>query len=117
MKIKYKFKFYVNARHSVNFSGIQSAIHPHTWEIVMFIDVNSEAFLNFSDLEKTASEYFEKYEGSYLNELDEFKTVEPTMENIALKIFNDLKDNLSKEINISRVEVSENPTRTYIIEK
>lgn len=117
MKIKYRFKFYVNARHSVNFSGIQSEIHPHTWEIVMYIDVNSDAFINFTDIEKTAIEYLNKYEGCYLNDLEDFKTVEPTMENIAVKIFEDLNDNINSQINISKLEVSENPTRTYIIEK
>lgn len=36
MECSYKFKFYINARHSVNFDGNQSDIHPHTWETVIY---------------------------------------------------------------------------------
>lgn len=117
MKHTYRFKYYVNARHSVNFSGIQSNIHPHTWEFVMYINVNSNEFINFSDIEKQFKEYFKQYEGKYLNELSYFKKAEPTMENIAIKIFNDMKGTIESAIDIIRIEVSENPTRTYIIEK
>lgn len=113
---KYKFKFYINARHSVNFSGIQSNIHPHTWEIVMYINVHPEDFINFTEIEKEFKIHFEQYEGKYLNELETFLNVEPTMENIAVKIFNDIT-NVDSKVDVSKIEVSENPTRTYIIEK
>lgn len=113
---KYKFKFYINARHSVNFSGIQSNIHPHTWEVVTYINVNPEEFINFTEIEEKFEEYLDMYEGKYLNDLEYFKEVEPTMENIAVKIFNDL-DDASDSYVVNRIEVSENPTRTYIIEK
>lgn len=114
---KYKFKFYINARHSVNFSGIQSNIHPHTWEIVMYFRVNQKEFINFSKIEKEINEYLDKYEGKYLNDLDCFKEVEPTMENICVQIFNDIEKFMNGKVNLCKIEVSENPTRTYIIEK
>lgn len=117
MNHKYRFKFYINARHSVNFSGIQSEIHPHTWEVVMYINVHPEMFINFTEIENKISNYFEKYEGKYLNDLEDFKAIEPTMENITVKVFEDLKRSLGSKIDIDRVEVSENPTRTYIIEQ
>ncbi|MEG0297402.1 MAG: 6-carboxytetrahydropterin synthase [Clostridium sp.] len=114
---KYKFKFYINARHSVNFTGVQSNIHPHTWEVVLYINVNQNEFINFTKIEKEFESYFNMYEGKYLNQLECFTKVQPTMENIAVKIFNDLEKLSNSNLDIDRIEVSENPTRTYIIQK
>lgn len=52
MRNFYKFKFYINARHSVEFNNVRSNIHPHTWETVVHIEVNSEDFINFTAFEK-----------------------------------------------------------------
>ena len=114
----YKFKFYINAKHSVNFDGVKSNIHPHTWETVIYIKVNSNNFINFSKIEKFFEAYFDEYEGKYLNDLIYFKDIYPTMENIGKKIFSDIDRSLnSNSLVLSKLEISENPTRTYIIEK
>ena len=52
MECSYKFKFYINARHSVNLGGNQSDIHPHTWETVIYIAVKSQNYINFTKMEK-----------------------------------------------------------------
>ena len=73
MECSYKFKFYINARHSVNFDGNQSDIHPHTWETVIYIGVKSQSYINFTKMEKVLETYFHQYEGRYLNDLKCFK--------------------------------------------
>lgn len=117
MKHYYKFKFYINARHSVSFNGVQSNIHPHTWETVVYIKMESGSIINFTEFETLLEKYFINYEGRYFNDLDCFKKVNPTMENIGKKIFVDLNQVLTKRgLELFKLEISENPTRTYVIE-
>lgn len=117
MKNYYRFKFYINAKHSVNFGDTVSPIHPHTWETVIYLKVKETAFINFTKFEKELEKYFETYEGQYLNTLEAFKEHHPTMEYIGLVFYHDLLALLKGEdISLHRIEISENPTRTYIIE-
>jgi 6-pyruvoyltetrahydropterin/6-carboxytetrahydropterin synthase len=118
MKVFYKFKFYFNARHSVTFNNISSNVHPHTWEVVVFFNTEDNATINFTFFENELEHYFLNYEGKYLNELKSFKDKNPTMENIAKLLHYDIKKIVnSKDLKFARIEISENPTRTYIIEE
>lgn len=118
MKVEkgYKFKFYINAKHSVDFGEGQSSIHPHTWEIVLYIRVKNDKMINFTKFESVLEEYFDQYEGKYLNEMERFKGEDPTMERIGLTLYEDIYLSVSKtSIYLEQLEISENPTRTYII--
>jgi len=117
VKTYYKFKFYLNARHSVTFNGNTSSIHPHTWEVGVSFGSETEDIVNFTEFEKELERLFLKFEGKYLNELLPFKELEPTMENIGKVLYIGIKTLVdSKSLYFKRVEISENPTRTYIIE-
>lgn len=118
MTTSYRFKFYFNARHSVTFNGVTSAIHPHTWEVsVLFYSEESQT-VNFSEFEKEFENYFLNYEGKYMNDLRDFKNINPTMENISKIMFVDIKSIVNlRGMSIGRIEISENPTRSYIIEE
>ncbi|MCX7922674.1 MAG: 6-pyruvoyl-tetrahydropterin synthase-related protein [Clostridia bacterium] len=113
---KYRFKFYLNARHAVKLDESDPKVHPHTWEIVLYISKKREGFIQFSRTEKDIQIYLSKYEGKLLNEIAPFDKVVPTMENIGeifcVQIIEMLKDG---EWELNRLEISENPTRTYII--
>jgi 6-pyruvoyltetrahydropterin/6-carboxytetrahydropterin synthase len=118
VKMFYKFKFYFNARHSVTFNNIASNIHPHTWEVVVLFSTEDNATVNFTEFENNVEHYFLNYEGKYLNELESFKDKNPTMENIAKVLYGDIRKLVNNRIlSFSRIEISENPTRTYIIEE
>lgn len=118
MKLFYKFKFYFNARHSVVFNNTTSNIHPHTWEIVVLISAEENTTVNFTEFENQLEDCFSNYEGKYLNELEMFKDKNPTMENIAKVLYADIKKIVNTgELYFKRIEISENPTRTYIIEE
>lgn len=117
MRTYYRFKFYLNARHSVVFNGKASNIHPHTWEVAVFLGSEVSDMVNFTEFEKALEEYFYKYEGKYLNEHKPFNNINPTMENIGKVLFDDIKYLIeSRNLDFKRLEISENPTRTYIIE-
>ncbi|MGL5353281.1 MAG: 6-carboxytetrahydropterin synthase [Clostridium sp.] len=116
MENYYKFKFYINAKHSVDFGKGQSNIHPHTWEVVLYVMGKKERVVNFTSFEKTIQKYLEELEGLYLNQLEIFKDKEPIMENIGLELNSAIKKITEKnDLILEQLEISENPTRTYII--
>lgn len=60
MKVRtyYRFKFYLNARHSVVSDGKASNIHLHTWEVVVKFGLGTTEIINFTDFEKELEKYF-----------------------------------------------------------
>ncbi|WP_297522786.1 6-carboxytetrahydropterin synthase [uncultured Clostridium sp.] len=116
INFKYKFKFYVNAKHNVTINSKKSNIHPHTWEVITFLSVSKTEIINFSEFENNLTHYFEAFEGKYLNDLKSFENIEPTMEHMACIFFNEISALIeNKDFNLETIEISENPTRTYII--
>lgn len=118
MKTYYKFKFYLNARHSVAFNETASNVHPHTWEVVVIFSSQESDTINFTTFENELEKYFLNFEGKYLNEHISFKGINPTMENIGKVLYSDIKKLINGKTLVFRtMEISENPTRTYIIEE
>ncbi|MCX7771626.1 MAG: 6-pyruvoyl-tetrahydropterin synthase-related protein, partial [Clostridia bacterium] len=112
---EYRFKFYLNATHYVNLNT-SSKVHPHTWEIVLFIRKTEEGFVQFTQLEATLKKYLVLYEGKYLNAVHPFQAIEPTLENIGVVFFDSIKAILEPTgWELQRLEISENPSRTFII--
>lgn len=112
---QYRFKFYINAKHFVKFSDI-SPTHPHTWEVAIYISKNNVEVTQFSEIERVIQQYIQKYDGQLLNEISPFDTINPTMENIGYVIYFDLINLLAETSwTIDHLEISENPTRTYIV--
>lgn len=118
MKTHYKFKFYLNARHSVIFNDQFSKVHPHTWEVTVLFNCKESRTVNFTMFENELEKYFLNYEGKYLNEHVSFKDINPTMENIGKVLYDHIKSLVNNnELSFKMLEISENPSRTYIIEE
>ncbi|MBC7766230.1 MAG: 6-carboxytetrahydropterin synthase, partial [Hyphomonadaceae bacterium] len=114
---QYRFKFYLNAMHSVKINNKNSTVHPHTWEIVLYITkINEDVFVQFTEIEKKIELFLSIYEGQYLNDISPFDLLSPTLENIgdvfARQVINMLRNNAWE---MRQLEISENPSRTYII--
>lgn len=93
------------------------AEHPHTWEIILRTIKLEDEFVIFNDIEKTINEYLETYQDSYINEVPPFTTLNPTLENICV-YFKDALEKLLYEKGwvLLSIEISETPSRSYIIE-
>lgn len=118
MQTMYRLKFYINAYHAVEWNGKMGQLHPHTWEIISDFSTSSDANVQFNEYEKDIMDYLKRYEDSTLNEVKPFDTLNPTVENFAEVIFNDLRYHsklIENNIILQKLEVSEGPTRTYII--
>ena len=113
---EYKFKFYLNASHSIIINGRQGEVHPHTWEICLDILVQRNAFTEFNEYEKVAQQFFETYQDKVLNEVPPFDKLMPTLENI-VDYFGEELRKLMKEVGgtLMRIEGGETPTRSYAV--
>lgn len=113
---QYKFKFYLNARHYIYHNGQKGELHPHSWEIVLYMVKARGGFVSFGELEHKIGDYFSKYNEKTINEIKPFDVVNPTLENVA-EFF---KDEISGILNsfgwiLIMMEMSETPSRTYVI--
>jgi 6-pyruvoyltetrahydropterin/6-carboxytetrahydropterin synthase len=114
---RYKFKFYLNASHAIYINGALGERHPHTWEITLHVLKEREDFIQFNIVEEKVKEWMNRYQDSFLNKVDPFDTINPTLENCCDYFKDKLEVILRNEgwILLS-IEMSETPTRAYIID-
>ncbi|WP_167958714.1 6-carboxytetrahydropterin synthase [Anaerosporobacter faecicola] len=113
---QYKFKFYLNASHAIYIHGNLGERHSHTWEIMLHTLKMKENFIEFHHVEERMEGFFETYQGRYLNEVEPFQTMNPTIENCCEYFKQELADLLRQEGWILlAIELSETPTRSYVI--
>lgn len=114
---QYKFKFYLNASHAIYINGNLGQSHPHTWEIIIDTIKFNDRFIQFNDVEKKIEKLLENYQDKYINEIEPFNSINPTLENIC-EYFKDVIKNMLKEVGweLIKIETSETPARSYIID-
>lgn len=113
---QYKYNFYLNASHSIFINGNKGERHPHTWEISLYVVNYKDTFMLFNEVEKIIEDYLGQYQEKYLNECPLFEMRNPTLENIAQCFMEELQKILNP-LNwvIFTIEISETPSRSYII--
>lgn len=111
----YKIKSYVNASHAIRWATGSGKKHTHTWEIVCELHT-VDAMVAFYDIEKNLHQALDELSGKFLNDLPEFKTVNPTVENVTEYLFKKIDKTLRENgAQLMRIEVSDSPTRAYCI--
>ncbi|MBI5207543.1 MAG: 6-carboxytetrahydropterin synthase QueD [Candidatus Firestonebacteria bacterium] len=109
LKIKTSFSSAHNLR---NYKGKCESLHGHNWKVSIEV---SSALLNniglvidFKELKSISNSVIEQLDHKYLNELPQFKEINPSSENIAQYIFNSLKEKLvNYKIKLDKVTVWE----------
>ncbi len=90
--------------------------HNHTLDIEILIRDNQEEFAMFNDNEKMIDNYFDQYEGKYINELEEFIGTNSTIEDMGYVFFKGLKALFEgTEFEMDNIAVSETPSRKYVV--
>ena len=113
---QYRFKFYLNASHAIMIQGHLGERHPHTWELAISVLKYRDNFVAFGVVEKRIEEYMQTYQNQFLNEVEPFNIINPTLENVC-EYFKDQLKVLLNELGwvLLNIEMSETPTRTYVI--
>ena len=104
------------AHRVVDYPGKCNRMHGHNWTIDVMVvgtKLNELGFLvDFKDLKAAIDELvFSKLDHYYLNELDAFKTMNPTAENMARFIYQELQksDLFHSTVTLKSVRVWESP--------
>jgi 6-pyruvoyltetrahydropterin/6-carboxytetrahydropterin synthase len=114
---QYKYKFYLNANHSIIINEQMGEIHPHTWEITLDVIKVVDGFVMFSDVEKAVEETLASYQDQYINEVEPFQKTNPTLENLTRFFGERIGERLNQEgWMLIQIEVAETPSRIYIID-
>lgn len=89
--------------------------HIHTLEIFIYIKLNEkESMLNYKKIDELVENYLEQYNGKYLNEMEQWQEVSPTIENLGDFFYLQLSELLEKhQYHLVMLEISETPLRTY----
>lgn len=113
---QYKYKFYLNLNHSITINGKQGEVHPHTWELMVDMATTDEQFREFSQIEKKLEQLLEKYQDRYINNIEPFQQINPTIENAGEVFALEIRKSIEEEgWMLLSFEISETPSRTYII--
>lgn len=108
-------KDHFSAAHALNgYDGNCSKIHGHNWIIETFVQcrqLNEIGIgIDFRDVKDSVKNILKKVDHTHLNELDAFKEINPTSENIAKFLYKELQKHLNSQyIKVSKVKVSETP--------
>jgi 6-pyruvoyltetrahydropterin/6-carboxytetrahydropterin synthase len=102
-----------------NYPGLCKNLHGHNWKVRIQINCTKTdelgMALDFGIAKKHLRDLMVMFDHQFLNELDCFKEINPTSENIARVIFNELKKDFnSPESMIAEVEVWESDHSSVI---
>lgn len=105
---------FCGAHSLTGYKGLCANLHGHNWEVEVFLrgaKLNHLGMLvDFKDVKKTLQAVLEKLDHQHLNTLPIFRKINPTAENIAKFIFDDLEPEFhSLNCRLDRVRISETP--------
>lgn len=108
-------KDHFSAAHALKgYNGNCSRLHGHNWVIEVFVKCRKlnpiGIGIDFRDIKKNLKDILEKLDHTNLNDLAEFSTINPSSENIAKIIYEELSQRFNTgDIKVSRVKVCETP--------
>jgi len=94
-----------------DYKGPCEKLHGHTWKVMVFVSgdsLDSQGLgVDFRVIKQKLKELLEDFDHGTLNDLEYFKKVNPTSENLAKLMFQRLKGEFSGTFKLSRVTVYE----------
>ncbi len=105
-----------SAHYLRNYPGNCEYLHGHNWEVTVSVKAKElneiDVAIDFRDLKKIVAEIMDELDHKNLNELPQFREINPSSERLARYIYERLEDKLRSFAGISpvSVEVKETPT-------
>ena len=98
-----------------NFYGKCEALHGHNWKVEVFLAGarldEAGLLMDFGQIKARTNALLEEIDHKYLNELEPFREQNPSSENLARYLFEQLAAALNREgVRVSRVNVWESDT-------
>jgi len=94
-----------------NYNGLCEVLHGHNWKVDIVVEAETldktGLAIDFKLLKAAAAEITDDLDHSYLNEHDAFKEKNPSSENIARYIFEELKSGLPDSVNVKKITIWE----------
>ena len=96
------------------YQGKCENVHGHRYRVVVRVtaaELNDiDLAYDFTDLKRHLKEILERYDHTCINDVPPFDKINPSAENIAAAIYNELKEKLSADpVTLSSVEAWESP--------
>jgi len=90
--------------------------HPHTWELIIHGAKITDSFTLFNEIEKMIENFLLQYQDRFINTVQPFTTINPTLENICTHFKERIQEMLhAKGWLLLSIELSETPARAYVI--
>jgi 6-pyruvoyltetrahydropterin/6-carboxytetrahydropterin synthase len=104
------------AHRLVGYSGKCAELHGHTWKVEVFIvgmQLDTlQLLFDFHEAKTILKQIMEELDHKYLNEIDDFKNVNPTCEMLAKYIYHKMAAKLPSTVQLEKVRVWES-SNTY----
>lgn len=99
-------KFNFSSAHKiVDRNGNEGSLHGHNWSVSVFVEAkeldNAGILIDIKTFRNIVQEEIDRFDHVFLNELPDLHDVNPTAENIARILF----DNLSKRLNDGNIRI------------
>jgi len=111
------YMYFSSAHNLRNYNGNCENLHGHNWKVEAILQgdkLDSVGMLvDFKILKKTLKNILDELDHKYLNDVDYFKDVNPTSENMAQYVYNRLKENFGELVYKVVVWESENAAAEY----
>ena len=97
-----------SAAHNLReYKGQCEKLHGHNWKIQVVLKAEKldrlGMVMDFREVKRVIGGIMNKFDHAYLNELADFKVLNPTTENLSKILYNELKNSLPPGVKVSRV--------------
>lgn len=106
---------FASAHRLRDYNGECERLHGHNWNVK--VSIASEKLndlgmvMDFKDLKNKTNKLMDEFDHQYLNEVPPFTELNPTTENIAKYLFDELSKTIDTDfVKVSKVAVWESPT-------
>lgn len=94
-----------------NYPGDCSRLHGHNWKVTVVVktaEINELGIgIDLKDLKKITNNYLEKFDHRFLNDIPEFKNMNPTSENIARFFYMEMAKLFQPPVYLKKIMISE----------
>ena len=110
---------YISSAHRLKeYQGVCQRIHGHNWKIKVQVKGNKlndlGILIDFKDLRKISEQVSERIDHQFLNELERFKKINPSAENMARFFYKEIKILLPSNVKMDKIIIWE--TENYQLE-